>query len=140
MRARRAQRVAGASGTLSRMAIAVGDSAERTFQVTDEVLDPFGAATGDMNPMHFDDAFGATTMFGGRIAHGMLTAGFISAMIGMELPGPGAIYLGQTLQERLIQPHQPLTFLQILERDAKSQRCVRHHFAASSSFNPRRAM
>jgi 3-hydroxybutyryl-CoA dehydratase len=82
------------------MAIAVGDSAERTFPVTDEVLDHFGAATGDLNPMHFDDAFAATTMFGGRIAHGMLTAGFISTMIGMELPGPGAIYLGQTLQFR----------------------------------------
>jgi 3-hydroxybutyryl-CoA dehydratase len=82
------------------MAIAVGDSAERTFQVTDEVLEHFGAATGDLNPMHFDDAFAAATMFGGRIAHGMLTAGFISTMIGMELPGPGAIYLGQTLQFR----------------------------------------
>ena len=100
MRARRAQRVAEASSTLSRMAIAVGDAAERTFLVTDEVLDHFGAATGDLNPMHFDDAFAATTMFGGRIAHGMLTAGFISTMIGMELPGPGAIYLGQTLQFR----------------------------------------
>ena len=82
------------------MAIAVGDSAERTFPVTDEVLDHFGAATGDLNPMHFDDAFAATTMFGGRIAHGMLTAGFFSTMIGMVLPGPGAIYLGQTLQFR----------------------------------------
>jgi len=100
LRIRRAQRVAEASSRLSGMAIAVGDSAERTFPVTDEVLDHFGAATGDMNPMHFDDAFAATTMFGGRIAHGMLTAGFISTMIGMELPGPGAIYLGQTLQFR----------------------------------------
>ena len=92
--------VPGTSRTLIAMAIAVGDSAERTFPVTDEVLDHFGAATGDLNPMHFDDAFAATTMFGGRIAHGMLTAGFISTMIGMELPGPGAIYLGQTLQFR----------------------------------------
>jgi 3-hydroxybutyryl-CoA dehydratase len=50
--------------------------------------------------MHYDDAFAATTMFGGRIAHGMLTAGFISTMVGMELPGPGTIYLGQTLQFR----------------------------------------
>jgi 3-hydroxybutyryl-CoA dehydratase len=82
------------------MTLAVGDSAERTFQVTDEVLEHFGAATGDLNPMHFDDAFAATTMFGGRIAHGMLTAGFFSMMIGMVLPGPGAIYLGQTLQFR----------------------------------------
>ena len=100
MRARRAQRVDVPSSTLSAMAIAVGDHAERTFPVTDEVLDHFGAATGDLNPMHFDDAFAATTRFGGRLAHGMLTAGVISTMIGMELPGPGAIYLGQTLQFR----------------------------------------
>jgi 3-hydroxybutyryl-CoA dehydratase len=82
------------------MAIAVGDSAERTFQVTDEALRQFGAATGDLNPMHFDDAFAATTMFGERIAHGMLTGGYFSTMVGMVLPGPGSIYLGQTLQFR----------------------------------------
>ncbi len=82
------------------MALAVGDSAERVFDVTDEVLEHFGAASGDRNPMHFDDEFAKGTMFGGRIAHGMLTAGFISTMIGMVLPGPGSIYLGQTLQFR----------------------------------------
>jgi 3-hydroxybutyryl-CoA dehydratase len=82
------------------MALAVGDTAERTFDVTDEVLEHFGAASGDRNPLHFDDAFAAGTMFGGRIAHGMLTAGFISTMIGMVLPGPGSVYLGQTLQFR----------------------------------------
>lgn len=91
---------AAGSGTLSGMAIKVGDSAEQTFQVTDDVLEHFGAATGDRNPMHYDDAFAATTMFGERIAHGMLTGGFFSTMIGMVLPGPGSIYLGQTLQFR----------------------------------------
>jgi 3-hydroxybutyryl-CoA dehydratase len=82
------------------MAISVGDSAEQTFQVTDDVLEHFGAATGDRNPLHYDDAHAATTMFGERIAHGMLTAGFFSTMVGMVLPGPGSIYLGQTLQFR----------------------------------------
>ena len=88
------------SDTLRAMAIAVGDTAERTFPVTDEVLEHFGAATGDRNPMHYDDAYAASTMFGERIAHGMLTGGFFSTMIGMVLPGPGSIYLGQTLQFR----------------------------------------
>ena len=82
------------------MEIAIGDRAERTFHVSDDKLEQFGAASEDRNPMHFDDAFAATTMFGSRIAHGMLTAGFISTMVGMELPGPGSIYLGQTLQFR----------------------------------------
>jgi 3-hydroxybutyryl-CoA dehydratase len=78
----------------------VGARAERTFHVSDEKLEQFGAASEDRNPMHFDEAFAESTMFGGRIAHGMLTAGFISTMVGMELPGPGTIYLGQTLQFR----------------------------------------
>ena len=54
--------------------------------------------TGDKNPVHLDDAYARTTRFGGRIAHGMLTAGLISAVLGTKLPGPGAIYLNQTLK------------------------------------------
>ena len=68
--------------------------------MTDEKLKQFGAASEDRNPVHFDDAFAASTRFGGRIAHGMLTAGFISTMVGMELPGPGTIYVSQALRFR----------------------------------------
>jgi 3-hydroxybutyryl-CoA dehydratase len=82
------------------MTISVGDRHERVFHVSDEVIEQFGAASGDRNPVHFDDDYAASTPFKGRIAHGILTASFISAVIGMDLPGPGTIYLGQTLKFR----------------------------------------
>ncbi len=56
--------------------------------------------TGDKNPVHLDEAYAAKTIFKTRIAHGMLTAGYLSAVFGMELPGPGAIYVSQTLNFR----------------------------------------
>ncbi len=82
------------------MSIAIGDRCERVFHVSDETIEHFGAASEDRNPVHFDDEYAASTMFKGRIAHGILTASFISAVIGTELPGPGSIYLGQTLKFR----------------------------------------
>jgi 3-hydroxybutyryl-CoA dehydratase len=60
----------------------------------------FAEVTGDKNPVHLDAEFAAKTMFKTPIAHGMLTAGLISAVFGMELPGPGAIYVSQTLNFR----------------------------------------
>jgi 3-hydroxybutyryl-CoA dehydratase len=60
----------------------------------------FSEVTGDKNPVHLDAAFAARTMFKEPIAHGMLTASFISAVFGSELPGPGAIYVSQTLNFR----------------------------------------
>ncbi len=80
--------------------LAVGRSAERAHCVTAADIDAFAAVTGDENPVHLDEAYAAQTRFGGRIAHGMLAAGFISAVLGMQLPGPGAIYLSQTLRFR----------------------------------------
>lgn len=79
------------------MSVEVGHHAEREFVVTDAVLEHFAEASGDRNPIHFDDAYAAATRFGGRIAHGMLTGGFISAVIANDLPGPGTIYLAQDL-------------------------------------------
>lgn len=60
----------------------------------------YGLVTGDDNPMHLDEAFAARTQFGTRIAHGMLTAGYLSAIFGARLPGPGCIYVSQTLNFR----------------------------------------
>ena len=57
----------------------------------------FAEVTGDRNPVHLDETYAGKTMFKGRIAHGMLTASYISAVFGMELPGPGVIYISQTL-------------------------------------------
>lgn len=78
--------------------LTVGQAATMEHTVTDAMIVAFAAITGDDNPVHLDEAFAATTRFGRRIAHGMLSAGFISATIGMYLPGPGCIYLGQSLK------------------------------------------
>ncbi|MFC0283917.1 MaoC family dehydratase [Camelimonas abortus] len=66
--------------------------------VMDAHISEFAAITGDLNPLLLDDAFAGNTRFGQRIVHGMFTAGLISALIGTRLPGPGSIYLSQTLQ------------------------------------------
>ena len=76
----------------------VGDSAELAKTVSDADIVAFAGITGDFNPVHIDDAAAKESMFGERIAHGILSAGFISAVIGMRLPGPGCIYLSQTLR------------------------------------------
>jgi 3-hydroxybutyryl-CoA dehydratase len=76
----------------------IGDFAEVSKVITEEDVFLFAGITGDRNPMHTSREFAAKTKFGERIAHGMLTAGLISAVFGMKLPGPGCIYLSQTLQ------------------------------------------
>ena len=68
--------------------------------VSKEDVAGFGKVTGDFNPLHFDAEFAATTVFGAPIAHGILSAGYISAVIGTRLPGPGTIYLSQQLKFR----------------------------------------
>jgi 3-hydroxybutyryl-CoA dehydratase len=78
----------------------VGDSASFSKTVTAADIDLFAQVTGDTNPVHLDEAYAAKTMFKGRIAHGMLSAGFISTVLGTKLPGPGAIYLKQELTFR----------------------------------------
>jgi len=80
--------------------LAVGQAAELSRTVAAADLDAFAAISGDDNPLHLDEEYAATTPFKGRIAHGMLAAGYISAVIGTRLPGPGAIYVSQTLRFR----------------------------------------
>ena len=77
--------------------LSVGQSAELVRAVTEADIVAFAAVTGDINPVHLDADYAATTSFGERIAHGMLSAGHISAVLGTVLPGPGAVYLSQTL-------------------------------------------
>src|SRR6266498_1172999 len=76
----------------------IGDKASRTTIITDEMIHAFANLTGDTNPVHLDDAYAASTRFGRRIAHGMIAAGLISATLANDLPGPGTVYLSQTLQ------------------------------------------
>ncbi|MHA1770415.1 MAG: MaoC family dehydratase [Candidatus Thorarchaeota archaeon] len=78
----------------------VGDSAELVHTVTEDDISAFGGLSGDYNPLHFNEEWAKTTMFGGRIAHGILTAAYISAVIGMQLPGPGTIYMSQSMKFR----------------------------------------
>lgn len=68
-----------------------GMSESITRQVSERDIAAFGEATGDMNPVHFDDNFARGSVFGGRIAHGMLSVGFMSAVMGTKIPGPGTI-------------------------------------------------
>jgi len=75
-----------------------GDKASRTQTISDEMIRSFAELTGDTNPVHLDDAYAAGTRFGRRIAHGMIAAGLISATLANDLPGPGSVYLSQTLQ------------------------------------------
>ena len=77
--------------------LSVGQSAEFSKTVTEADIVAFAGVTGDLNPAHINEEFAKKTFFKTRIAHGMLSAGFISAVIGMRLPGPGAIYLKQEL-------------------------------------------
>jgi len=76
----------------------IGDKAsfQKTISETDVYL--YAGITGDLNPAHINQVEAEATMFQGRIAHGMLTAGLVSAVLGMQLPGPGSIYLGQELK------------------------------------------
>jgi 3-hydroxybutyryl-CoA dehydratase len=78
--------------------IEVGQSAEFTKSISDEDVMSFAKITGDFNPVHVDEVAASSSQFGGRIAHGMLTAGLISAALAGKLPGPGSVYLSQTLR------------------------------------------
>ena len=76
----------------------IGDDAQSALAVSDDVVRKFAEATGDNNPLHLDEDFARKTRFGKRIAHGMIAASHISAVLGNILPGPGTVYLSQDLQ------------------------------------------
>ncbi|THD77272.1 MAG: MaoC family dehydratase [Phenylobacterium sp.] len=80
--------------------LSLGQSAELVRTVGPHDLEAFAEVSGDSNPVHLDEAYAKTTTFGGRIAHGMLSAAYVSAVLGTRLPGPGAIYLSQSLRFR----------------------------------------
>jgi Acyl dehydratase len=78
--------------------LTVGRTSQFAKTITEADVTLFAGVTGDFNPVHIDAVAAAKTRFGGRIAHGMLSAGLISAAIANRLPGPGSIYLAQTLR------------------------------------------
>jgi len=77
--------------------IKIGDTASSSKTVTEVDIANFAEVSGDFNPIHVDAEFASQSMFKERIAHGMLSASYISALLGNQLPGPNTLYLGQTL-------------------------------------------
>jgi 3-hydroxybutyryl-CoA dehydratase len=78
--------------------LSVGQSGDYTKTVTEADIILYAGVSGDTNPMHIDESYAKETMFKGRIAHGMLSAGFISTVFGTIMPGPGTIYMSQSLR------------------------------------------
>ena len=85
-------------GTICVEDLEIGMSRSLSKVVTDEDIEMFAKVSTDHNPVHLDDDYAQDTIFQGRIAHGMLTAGLISAVIGEQLPGHGTVYMGQSLK------------------------------------------
>ena len=85
-------------GTIVIEDLEIGMTRHLLKEVTDMDIELFAQVSTDRNPVHLDDAYAMDTIFEGRIAHGMLTAGLISAVIGEQLPGHGTVYMGQTLK------------------------------------------
>lgn len=85
-------------GTICVEDLEIGMSRSLSKVVTDRDIELFAEISTDHNPVHLDEAYAQDTIFEGRIAHGMLTAGLISAVIGEQLPGHGTVYLGQSLK------------------------------------------
>ena len=78
--------------------IKIGDSAQISNTITETVINDFAKATGDFNPIHLDQSYAEKTYFKGRIAHGVLSVGYISSVLGNLLPGPGGILLSQDVR------------------------------------------
>jgi 3-hydroxybutyryl-CoA dehydratase len=78
--------------------LTVGMAAERTRVISDALVRAYAELTEDFNPLHVDDEIANKSRFGGRIAHGMLSAGLVSAVLGMDMPGPGALWLTQSIK------------------------------------------
>ncbi len=93
-------------------------------EVTDRDIELFAEVSTDHNPVHMDESYAQDTIFEGRIAHGMMTAGLISAVIGEQLPGHGTVYLGQSL--KFLAPVRPgdvvLAEVEVLEIDYAKRR------------------
>ncbi|MEL6473465.1 MAG: MaoC family dehydratase [Pseudomonadota bacterium] len=76
----------------------IGMAYETLHTITEDDIEAFAAVSGDRNPLHMDEDYAKTTMFGQRIAHGALTASYISGILGNNLPGPGAIFTGLSMR------------------------------------------
>lgn len=110
--------------TIDQMQVGMTRSYAKTLTETDIIL--FAAASGDINSVHLNQEYAEKTPFGGRIAHGILTAGVISACIANKLPGVGTVYLGQTLKFKApVRPGDTVTaIVTVKSLDAEKNRVV----------------
>ncbi len=92
----------------------IGDRASISKLITERDVIRFAELTGDINPIHMDKFYAEQSVFGERVAHGMLTASLISAVLGMKLPGPGNIYVSQSLKFRA-----PVKFGDVIEAEVE---------------------
>lgn len=101
----------------------LGDTATYTRSLTEDQIILFAAMSGDVNPVHLDEAYAEGTMFKGRIAHGMWSGALISAAVATVMPGPGSIYLEQSMKfRRPVKIHDTLTVtLEILEKQSRNR-------------------
>jgi 3-hydroxybutyryl-CoA dehydratase len=108
--------------------LVIGMSAQSTHMVSESDVIAFAAVSGDHNPVHLDHAYASHTLFKERIAHGMLAAAYVSALIGTQLPGPGSIYVSQTLRFRrpVRLGAQVTTRIEIAALDATNGRATLH--------------
>src|SRR5215470_12820824 len=84
------------SAAESTMRPVLGQTAQRSLTLTEAHVKSFAELTGDYNPLHFDEAFAKATRFGGLVVQGGLTTGLLHALVAMDLPGPGSVFLSQT--------------------------------------------
>ncbi len=111
-------------GTICIEDIEMGMTRHLRKTVTDEDIEMFAQVSTDRNPVHLDESYAQDTIFEGRIAHGMLTAGLISAVIGEQLPGHGTVYMGQSL--KFLAPVRPgdtvLAEVEVIDIDHSKRR------------------
>ena len=106
--------------------ITIGQSTDYTRTITEADIEKFADVSGDHNPVHMDEDFAKTTMFKGRIAHGLLSASFISTILASKLPGPGTIYLSQELKFlRPVRISDIITVeVKVLEKNSEKKRVI----------------
>lgn len=103
--------------------ISIGDNASLTKTITNEMIRAFADISDDHNPVHLDEAYAEKTVFKGRVAHGILVTGLISAVLGNKLPGEGAIYMSQAVQFlRPVRPGDEITAtVEAISKDEKKK-------------------
>lgn len=115
--------------------IAVGQIEQLSRTISAEDVEAYARLVGDTNPVHLDEAFAAQTIFRRRIAHGMLPAGLISAVLGTRLPGPGSIYLSQELEfKRPVYLEDSITAkVEVVEKNDKQKKVKLHTWVENQS-------